>query len=145
MAAESIPAIEPLPHPVKLSRNLYATLDPLDHRGESPLEGTKPPELRHTGKAAEQNVSDPRHFSPLEIRFNHGEDLPTDLLISLTPGAWEPRLVRMWRQHFTSFAPQDPCRMSTCASYSFGLARRQKISSQTVRIGDREELGQVIT
>ena len=100
MAAEGVHAIEPLPHPAKLSRNLYATLDPLDQRRESPLEGTKPP---HTGKAAEQNVSDPRHFSPLEVRFNHGKDLPTDLVISLTPGAWEPRLVRTWRQHLTSF------------------------------------------
>ena len=29
MAAEGIHAIKPLPHPVKLSRNLYATLDSL--------------------------------------------------------------------------------------------------------------------
>ena len=105
MAAEGIHAIEPLPHPAKLSRNLYATLDPLDQRGESLLEGTKSPEsqLRQTSKAEKQNFSDPWHSSPLEIRFNHGEGLPTDLVISLTPGAWEPRLVRTWMQHLTSF------------------------------------------
>ena len=105
MAAEGIHAIEPLPHPAKLSGNLYAMLDSLDQRGEAPLEETKPPEsqLRHVGKAAKKNVSDPRYFSPLENRFNHGEGLPTDLVISLTPGAWKPRLVRAWRQHLTSF------------------------------------------
>lgn len=37
------------------------------------------------------------------VRFNHGEGLPSDLDVSLTPGTWGLDMAHTWIEHLTSF------------------------------------------
>lgn len=95
--SEGVHAIEPLPQPAKLSRSLHAKLgDPPEPSSgrDSKRQGTK------SGGGASQPQQAP-HLG--NVRFNHGEGLPSDLDVSLTPGIWGVDMVHTWVEHLTSF------------------------------------------
>lgn len=118
---EWVHAVEPLPHPAKLSRNLYAELEPLADGEKHANSASRDNGQRSTTKRAQGDDVDYSEASnnddgpssrrqmgarpslPRNIRFNHGEGLPNDLDVSLTPGTWGLGLADKWTQHLASF------------------------------------------
>ena len=95
--SDGIHAVEPLPQPAKLSRSLHAKLeDPLESSSGGGGEGRG----SNSGSGARQPQRAP---PPGNVRFNHGEGLPSDLDVSLTPGVWGLGMVDAWAEQLTSF------------------------------------------
>ncbi len=92
---EGVYAAEPLPQPAKLSRSLHAKLD-------GPLESTAGG-VKGDGRETQQGQQRQQGGAPRTIRFNHGEGLPEDLDVSLTPGTWGLDIVRGWTEHLAGF------------------------------------------
>lgn len=114
---EWVHAVEPLPHPAKLSRNLHAELEPLAE-GEKRDSSSRVDGKSTTTKKAQGGIDSSEALynkgtrsrrqtearrSPRNVRFNHGEGIPNDLDVSLTPGTWGLGLAEKWTQHLTSF------------------------------------------
>lgn len=113
--SEGVHAVEPLPQPAKLSRNLHARLDgplessaggvTIDGRSEGKANGGgSEGKATGGGSHAQQEKQQQQHGAPRNIRFNHGEGLPDDLDVSLTPGTWGLHIVRAWTEHLASFS-----------------------------------------
>lgn len=109
--SEGVHVIEPLPQPAKLSRSLHARLeDPLEPSADdgdmistrlgSGGEGVTKQNGSSGGSQQQRRPLAP----PRSVIFNHGEGLPTDLDISLTPGTWGLDMEHTWTKHLTSFA-----------------------------------------
>lgn len=115
-ALKGVHVVDPLPHPAKLSRSLHARLEPIeaDLLSDGPSAkaketaeaatmsaggGAMPTDERtRATKSTNAHKSLPRH-----VCFNHGEGLPRDLDVSLTPGTWGVGAGDRWAQHLTSF------------------------------------------
>ena len=124
--SDGVHIVEPLPHPAKLSRNLHARLEPFDEGGDG-SQGTrkankasKASKTSRTDSAvpakvasaleAQQGEAGATHTRageaqplPRNVRFNHGEGLPSGLDVSLTPGTWGIDLAEAWTEHLASF------------------------------------------
>lgn len=111
--SEGVHVIEPLPQPAKLSRSLHANLEdlPLESsddvvniHGGSPFSSSSGGEGARTKRGSGGSSQRQRQpLSPRSVLFNHGEGLPSDLDVSLTPGTWGLDMVHTWTDHLTSF------------------------------------------
>lgn len=118
--SEGVHVIEPLPQPAKLSRSLHAKLkdpiEPLDDNddvdrvntpGGSPLSSSGSSGGEGATKKSDSGGGSQQERQPLApprgVLFNHGEGLPSDLDISLTPGTWGLGIEHTWTDHLTSF------------------------------------------
>ncbi|CAM9221144.1 unnamed protein product [Hapterophycus canaliculatus] len=127
---EGVQVVEPVPQPAKLSRSLHAKLgEPSESLASSAANGDggspsnkinseegatvggvagtpqrsrrdqnneKP--RRHSGHHEQQHASSPR-----AVVFNHGEGLPSDLDVSLTPGTWGKDIADTWKKRLANF------------------------------------------
>lgn len=129
--AAGVHLVEPLPHLAKFSKSLRAEFEPREEPtgsetvpdGSSTRSGSvavtdkkKPVEVnqassrersRHNerpGARKEESATDGISDKlPRKIRFNHGEGLPGNLEITLTPGVWGFGMAEKWVKHMTSF------------------------------------------
>lgn len=116
--SEGVHVIEPLPQPAKLSRSLHAKLkDPIEPlnddvdmvntRGGSSLSSSSSSGgegvSKNSGSGGDSQEERQPLAPPRDVFFNHGEGLPTDLDISLTPGTWGSEMGQTWKEHLTSF------------------------------------------
>lgn len=111
---KGVHVVEPVPHPAKLSHSLHAELEPFAADGEvgakrgymansSPKEIDSSAAGLENGRARADTHIDTLRPPARNFVFNHGEGLPSDLDISLTPGTWGFGAVDKWVQHLTSF------------------------------------------
>lgn len=122
--SEGVHVVEPLPHPAKLSRSLHAMLEPFDEGADGSQDDSKaskaseasrtdnavptgiasaPGAAQHgDAEAAQMRTGDAKPL-PRNVRFNHGEGLPSGLDVSLTPGTWGIDLAETWTEHLASF------------------------------------------
>lgn len=69
----------------------------------NPRRGEKNEEIfRHSGDN-EQQQQQQSSSTPRSVVFNHGEGVPSDLDVSLTPGTWDRDMANAWMEHLTSF------------------------------------------
>ena len=116
--SEGAHVVEPLPHPAKLSRSLHAKLEPLEVAADGPQGNNKggrsdnnavpgkaasAPGAQHGKVGSQTHSGDAQPLPPRNVRFNHGEGLPSGLDVSLTPGTWGIDLAETWTEHLASF------------------------------------------
>lgn len=112
--SEGVRVIEPLPQPAKFSRSLHAKLeDTLESSGDndtvntrhggSPLSDGGERVSEKSGSGGDSQQQSQPLAPPHKILFNHGEGLPSDLDVSLTPGTWGLDMEHTWTEHLTSF------------------------------------------
>lgn len=115
---KGVHVVDPLPHLAKLSRSLNAQFEPftsqaqvgdLSENPEKHLGTTAVPEGVNSapkvqqGEATEEKTSELQYPVPQTVVFNHGEGIPSNLDISLTPGTWGFGVAEKWMEHLASF------------------------------------------
>lgn len=103
--SEGLRFVEPLPHPAKLSRSLHAELEPVagDIIGEDAGVKVRRPGTSRTQTSGEGGGDTDKEQLPRKIRLAHGDGLPADLEVTLTPGTWGMSIARKWTRHLSSF------------------------------------------